>query len=306
MIRNFSTQRIFSKLVFFTALAVIAVGIGWLWNRAGTLHSSSKLQVIAAENMWGDIASQLGGDQVQVTSLIHNSSVDPHEYEATPADSAMVASADVVIENGLGYDDFMTKLIAATNTPNQIQITVANVLDASEANANPHLWYDTLSVPTVAQAISQTYQTKDPAHAAFYKQRLSEFNRSLIPLTSLLETMRTQKPNKPVAYTERVSEYMVQAAGANVLSPTGFMQAVEDGSDPSPADTLAMESLLTQHQVRMLLYNMQTGTPATEHIRAVAEANKIPVVEITETLPTNSTYQEWQLKQIEALYAAIK
>jgi len=302
-----SFNRIAAFIVFLLAFTTLLTGSVWLWQKAaGSTSLSSKIPVVAAENVWGNIAEQLGGNLVHVTSIIHDPSADPHLYESDPNDSAAVASAKVVIVNGLGYDDFAQKLLAANPNTNRTTLVIGDVLEISGANANPHLWYNLPRIPEVARAITTSYETQDPAHTAYYEAQLATFTSSLAPSMSLISQIATQFPQAHVAYTERVSGYLLSAVNASVKTPESFAQAIEDGNDPTPADTLTMQTLLSSHAIRALIYNTQASTPVTQQLQDVANKNGISVVSVTEMLPTNEpTYQSWQQHQLQALQQAL-
>jgi zinc/manganese transport system substrate-binding protein len=291
-------RRLLALGVVLAAGLLTACGSG---TRGGSAGDPS-VRVVAAENSWGDIAKQLGGRHVHVTSIVNDPSADPHLYESTAQNAVAVAGADLVIENGLGYDDFIGRLIGASHSSRRHVLTVRDVLQVGGEDANPHLWYDTPRVPQVAQAIATALIAEDPAEKAVFLANLRRFDAALTPVLQALQTIRTKYPQAPVAYTERVPGYQLADAGLQVRTPPGFAQAIEDGNEPSPADRAAMEQLMTGHQVRVLLDNTQATSPVTEHIRDLARRSNIPVVEVTETLPSgDATFQAWQLRQLTAL-----
>jgi zinc/manganese transport system substrate-binding protein len=264
------------------------------------------VDVVAAENFWGDIAGQLGGSDVSVTSLITNPNADPHLFETDAADAAKLAQARVVIENGAGYDGWMSSLLGADSGSATI-VNAGHVLHVTGSDPNPHLWYDIPQVPKVAAAISAALAKADPKDSATFRRNLGRFDASLAPLDAELAAIKTKFAHAPVAYTERVPGYALAVAGLTVKTPPGFARAIEDGEDPGPADTVAMEQLLNKHQIEVLLYNVQTVTPVTTQIRALAEKNGIAVVGVSETMPAaDRTYQQWQLSQLTTLFDALQ
>jgi zinc/manganese transport system substrate-binding protein len=264
------------------------------------------VDVVAAENFWGNITSQLGGSAVSVTSLITNPNADPHLFETDAADAAKLAQAQVVIENGAGYDGWMSSLLGADSGTATV-VNAGDVLHIKGSDPNPHLWYDIPKVPQVAAAISAALVKADPSRAATFQHNLTRFDASLDPLTAELAKIRKQFANAPVAYTERVPGYALAVAHLSVKTPPGFARAIEDGADPAAADTVAMEQLITEHRIDVLLYNVQTVTPVTTQIRALAKKNGIAVVGVSETMPTaDRTYQQWQLAQFTALFTALQ
>jgi zinc/manganese transport system substrate-binding protein len=272
---------------------------------AGAATTPSVVKVVAAENFWGNITSQLGGHDVSVTSLITNPNADPHLFESDAADAAHLAQAQVVVENGVNYDTFMHSLLGADGG-HPIVVTAASVLHVTGADPNPHLWYDIPRVPAMAAAITAALIHAAPRDAATFRANLSTFDASLAPLTATLDTIRRLYAGAPVAYTERVPGYALTAAHLVVKTPVGFAKAIEDGVDPGPGDTVAMEQLITGGHIDVLLYNTQTVSSVTTQIRQLALSHHIPVVGVSETMPlTARSYQQWQLGQLEALRHAL-
>jgi zinc/manganese transport system substrate-binding protein len=264
------------------------------------------VKIVAAENFWGDIVKQLGGSQVSVTSIITDPNADPHLYESDAHDAAAVADARLVIENGLGYDDFIDKLMSSTSNSHRTVLSVAKTLNVTGDNANPHLWYDIPRVHLVAQAIVGQLDRIDPADKEAFDTNLKTFETSLQPLLNVIDQIKTRYPGAPVAYTERVPGYLLADAGLDVKTPPGFAQAIEDGNEPSAADTQAMDTLMTSHGVKVLLYNAQATSPITKHVRDLAQQAGVPVIGVTETLPPGEpNYQHWQLDQLQALQQAL-
>lgn len=284
-------------LLTLTALLLAACG--------SAKADDGRLRVVAAENAYGSIAAQIGGDHVSVTSLLSSPNADPHLFEASTADDLAVATAGVVIQNGLGYDAFMTRLENAAPSRSRLVVTMANVLGIRSADANPHLWYDIPQLGRIAKAIADALAQADPSHAAAYREGLHRFERSLGPLRSELARIRERFRGDPVAYTEPVPGYLVAAAGLRNLAPAAFTRAIEDGSEPSPAGVSAMLALVAKHRIRVLLYNEQTVSPVTQDVTRAAVATGIPVVPVTETLPSRRTFQRWQLGQAKQLARAL-
>ena len=185
-------------------------------------------------------------------------------------------------------------------------LSIAEVLHTSGADANPHLWYDVPRIPEVAQAIVARLSAVDPADRATFDANLTSFDASLQPIRKVIDDIKMKHPHAPVAYTERVPEYLLAAAGLDAKTPAGFAGAIEEGNEPSAHDTQAMNDLMTGHGIKVLLYNSQATSRVTENVRDLAGRNGIPVVGVTETLPKNAPdYQTWQLHQLQALLAAL-
>ncbi len=266
----------------------------------------STLSVVAAENVYGDIVEQIGGAQVSVTSILSDPNADPHLYEPGTRNGLAVATAKLVIQNGLGYDAFMTRLENASPSNKRTVITIADVLGIHGNNANPHLWYDVPKLNRIAAAIASGLEQADPAHAAAYQNGLARFTSSLTPLKQEVARIKASFAGTPVAYTEPVPGYLTTAAGLRNLAPDTFTRAIEDGSEPTPQAVAAMTALATGHKIKVLLYNSQTVSPITQRIHDAAGKAGIRVVAVTETLPPHRSFQQWQLTQATQLYAALK
>jgi zinc/manganese transport system substrate-binding protein len=271
----------------------------------GSKSATGAVQVVAAENVYGSIATQIGGPHVSVTSFLTSPDADPHLFEPGTANGLAVAGARVVLQNGLGYDAFMTKLENAAPSKSRIVVTVADVLGVRGRDANPHLWYDVPRLSRVAAAIAGALQRADPRHASAYRAGLARFDRSLGPLRREVASIRERFHGAPVAYTEPVPGYLVTAAGLRNLAPDSFTRPIEDGSEPSAAGVAAMTELVSKHRIRVLLYNSQAVSPITARLRDTARGAGIPVVAVTETLPPQLGFQQWQLRQARALAAAL-
>jgi zinc/manganese transport system substrate-binding protein len=277
-----------------TAAAAALAGCGGRSQGGG-------IDVVAAENVYGDVAAQIGGPYVHVTSILSDPNADPHLFTPRSSTGLAVARARVVIRNGLGYDTFVDKLLAATPAKGRIVIT------AGTRGANPHVWYDPNVVRRLSAAVAGALGSVDPSHAQFFERRERRFLRSGIePVLRAERQLRKDAHGEAVAYTEPLPGYLVAAAGLRNLAPPAFTRAIEDGSEPPPSAVAAMLSLVRGHEVRALLYNSQTVSPITARIRDAARTVGIPVVAVTETLPPGFTYQSWQLREVRALAAALR
>lgn len=286
------------------ALLVGAAGCGA--SSAGSGAGSGSLSVVAAENMWGSLAAQIGGDRVAVTSLISSPDADPHLFEPDTRDGLAVATAPVVIVNGANYDPFMDRLLAAAPSSHRVVVRVSDVLHVGGSDPNPHLWYDIPALPTVVRAIAQAFTTADPADAAAYRAGAARTIAALAPLMHAVTRLKMLDAGDPVAYTERVPGLLLAAAGLTVLTPPGFARSIENGADPSPADVASMRDLISEHRIKALLYNEQATSPVTASLQSLARSDGIPVVAVTETLPRGATFESWQLGQVDALIAALR
>lgn len=265
------------------------------------------VHVTAAENVWGSIAAQIGGSHVAVTSIITNPSTDPHTFGTTPDTAVAIGTADLVVENGLGYDPFVDRVLAADPQPKRRLLNVAAALGvAHRPDANPHLWYWTARLPEVAHAIAHELSALDPADAAAFRAGELRFDRSLQPLLQTIRQIRRRFAGSPVAYTERLPGYLLAAAGLRVVTPVGFAAALESGTDPSPQDVAAFDRQLTGHGAEVLIYNSQVVAPAAEHAKSLAQRSGVPVLGMSELLPApHVSFQQWQLHQDRALLKAL-
>jgi zinc/manganese transport system substrate-binding protein len=286
---------------------VIVIAATLLLTACGdSTGGAGKLDVVAAENVYGDIASQIGGPHVSVTSVLTSPTADPHLFEPATSTGLAVANAKVVLQNGLGYDAFMTRLENASPNKSRVMVTMADVLGVHGKAANPHLWYDVPQLGRIAGAIAAAFARADPSHAGAYRRGLHRFDRSLEPLRRGVATIRTRFHGAPVAYTEPVPGYLVAAAGLRNLAPDSFTRPIEEGTEPSASAVAAMNELVAGRRVRVLLYNSQAVTPLTARLRAAAQDAAVPVVPVTETLPPHRSFQQWQLAQARALRAALE
>jgi zinc/manganese transport system substrate-binding protein len=264
------------------------------------------LDVVASTNVWGDIAKQIGGDRVTLTSILSDPNADPHEFEADAKTASAVSMAQLVVENGLGYDDFMDMLMSASPNSSRVVLNAANVMQISGQDANPHIWYDIAKIPDVASAISDQLGKLDPDDAATFTANAKTFNDSLTPINTAIATIKTKDSGAPIGYTERVPGYLVDAAGLKLGTPASFAQSIEDGNDPSPADNGAMDTAISSKAIKVLLYNGQVTSPATDAVKHLAQTSGVPVVGVTETLPpTDKDFQAWQLRQINDVATAL-
>ncbi len=271
----------------------------------GGAKAGSGLAVVAAENVYGDIAQQIGGAHVHVTSILSDPNADPHLFEPGSSNALAVATAAVVIQNGVGYDAFMTRLENAAPNGKRSVLTIADVLGVRGRDANPHLWYDVPALGRIARAIAAAFERADPARSSAYRAGLTRFDASLAPLRREVARIRASFGGSSVAYTEPVAGYLVDAAGLKNLAPPSFTRAIEEGTEPSPQAFAAMNALMTRHGIKVLLYNSQAVSPITSRVRNAAARAHIAVVGVTEMLPPHRSFQQWQLAQARQLAAAL-
>jgi len=286
-------------------LAVMTIPLLAAACGSGTSPAGSPLPVVASTNVYGDIAGQIGGAHVDVTSVLSDPNADPHLFEPGTRNGLAVSKARVLIENGVGYDDFMGKLANAAPSSDRVVVSIGDALGVDGHDANPHLWYDLPMLPKIAAAIAEGLRTADPTHADAYSAGLRRFTASLAPLQREARAIRARFAGRAVAYTEPIPGYLLDALGLRNLAPAGFTRAIENGSEPSPQAVAGMDELIRTHKVAALLYNSQAVSPITARVRSESEAAEIPVVGVTETLPAGLDFQTWQLRQMRELERAL-
>lgn len=276
--------------------ALIALFVAWAalpFARA----ADGKIPVVAAENFYGNLARQIGGDGVSVISILSNPQQDPHLFETSPSVVRELAGAQIVLYNGAGYDPWMDNLLNVTPKAGRAVIVAAQIVGAKPGD-NPHLWYDPKTMPAVAAALNAKLGAVDPAHAADYTARLQIFLASLRPLDEKIAALRASYGGVSVTATEPVFGYMAAALHLTMLNQH-FQLAVMNNTEPSAADFAAFERSLTTHSVRVLFYNKQASDNLVRHLVDLARASNIPVVGVTETCPPGLSYQDWMLNELE-------
>jgi zinc/manganese transport system substrate-binding protein len=280
-------------------IAGVAVGLAL----AGGTPALAAVSIVAGENFYGDVAGQIAGPGVQVTSILSNPDTDPHLFEADPATARAIARADIVIENGADYDPWMEKLLGAAGGHTR-HVIIASVLTHRAVGANPHLWWDPQTMPAVARAITDALIATDPAGRAGYEQRLAVFLDSLTPIHEKIAALRKVYAGEPVTATEPVFGYMATAVGLTMRNER-FQWAVMNDTEPSAADTAAYEEDLTGHHVRLFIYNSQASDSAADRLLGIARKAGVPVIGVTETEPPALTFQTWQSSTLDKLGAAL-
>jgi zinc/manganese transport system substrate-binding protein len=291
------------------ALTLAACGGGASGATPGTSAAPGAVDVVASTDVWGDVAAAIGADRVHVTSIISDPSADPHSYEASARTRLAVSEADVVIENGGGYDDFMTRLLPAA--PKAAVIDAVEVSGAAAAaraagqELNEHVWYDVAAVGRVADRITAALTAADARDAATFSSHAATFKGQLQALAAQETADRARTRGAGVAVTEPVPRYLLDALGAVDKTPPSFSKAVEDGDDVSPAVLRQTEQLLTGGAVKALVYNAQTTDVQTELLKKTAQDNHVAVVPVTETLPPGKSYVQWMTDNLDAISKAL-
>ena len=295
----------------FLSVAVLIAGSGLLAGcgsgSGGGVSTAGVVSVVAAENEYGDVAAQIGGRYVTVTSVESNPNTDPHNYEVSPRVASEVAGAALVVVNGVGYDPFMDRIEAAAPNRTRRTINVQHLLGRPDNTPNPHLWYAPTTMPKVAAAIAADLAAVAPAHAAYFQANAEHFTASLQPWLSAVATFRARYAGTAVATTEPVADYLLEAMGLDNLTPFTFQADIMNGTDPTPQDVALEDGFFTHHRVKVFVYNQQVVDSLTESIRSSAERAHIPVVGVYETMPVPGFhYQSWMKAETDAIAAAIE
>ncbi len=290
-------------LLVLAVLAAAAFGL----SRAGTRSTGgSGLQVVAAENFWGSIAAQLGGDRAHVTSVIASPATDPHDYEPTAADARTMAGARLAIVNGIGYDPWADKLIAANPVSGRVVLRVGDLVGI-KPGGNPHRWYSPTDVQQVIGAIVRDYAQLDPKDAGYFARQKTRFEtRGLAQYKQLLATIKRRYHGVAVGASESIFVPLAQALGLNLVTPYSFLKAISEGTDPTASDRSTIDRQIATRRIKVWVLNSQNSTPDVQRITHAARKQGIPVTTITETLtPASATFQAWQSRQLAALAAAL-
>lgn len=267
--------------------------------------ADQRVRIVAAENFYGDVATQIGGDRVSVVSILSDPSTDPHAYESNSGDARAVANAQLVVKNGLGYDAFLDKLLSASPRPNRIVVDVGGLTGYKDGD-NPHMWYDPAAMPMVAERLTDALSQLDPAGKEYYAGRLQNFNSAFKHLNDQVVAIREKYRGANILATEPIFDYMAAALGLNQVGKGGaFQKAVEQGNDPPASAVAEVRQQLASRQIRVLIYNSQAITPITTQLQDFARQNGVAVVAISETQPAGTTYQQWILEELKALQQAL-
>jgi len=284
-----------------TSLLVVALMISFLSFTASTARAA--VGIVAAENFYGDVAQQIGGPDVQVTSILSNPDEDPHLFEASPSVARAVSRASIVIYSGIDYDPWMPSLLKAERGKNRKIIVVA-ALVGKKPGDNPHIWYDPNTMLALAKVLAGELAVADARHRSEYQERLARFEHSLQPVIRKIVELRARTKGMPVTATEPVFGYMFQALGMEIRDRS-FQLAVMNNTEPSVSEVARFEDDLKTHSVKLLVYNRQASDPTAERMRKLANASHIPVVGASETEPPGADYQQWMMSELDAVDHAL-
>ncbi|HTR14496.1 MAG TPA: zinc ABC transporter substrate-binding protein [Roseiarcus sp.] len=264
---------------------------------------AAPVKIVAAENFYGDLASQIGGANVAVTSILNSPDQDPHLFEASPATAKALKDAQIVIVNGVDYDPWMEKLLQADRAPGRKEIVVGQLV-GHKAGDNPHLWYDPAYMKAAGKALIVDLIAVDPAHKADYQEGYAKFVDSLKPLDDKITAMRKSYAGQPITASEPVFGYQAKLIGLKVHNEK-YALAIMNNAEPTPSEVAAFENDLKGHKVKAMMYNAQASEPAVQHLVQMAKDNRVPVIGVSETEPPGSTYQDWMMGQLNALDKAL-
>jgi zinc/manganese transport system substrate-binding protein len=270
-----------------------------------SIHASAAapVKIVAAENFYGDVARQIGGSHVQITSILNNPDQDPHLFEASPSVGRALTHAQIVVYNGADYDPWMDKLLSASKATGR-QSIVAGQIAHKQSGDNPHLWYEPSVMPQVAKALASALESSDPSNAADYAKNLQSFLAALEPVHARIKAIKAKYAGTPVTATEPVFGYMAQALGLDMRNER-FQLSVMNDTEPSASDTAAFESDLKNHKVKLFIYNSQASDGAAKRMLALAKQSGVPVLGVTETAPAGKSFQRWMLDELTAVEKAL-
>jgi zinc/manganese transport system substrate-binding protein len=273
---------------------------------ASSTGAVPKLAVVATINAWGSIASQLGGDRLQVTSIITNPDTDPHSYEPSATDARRFADAKVVVENGIGYDAWADKMLASDPNPQRMVVNVGDTVGVA-GGGNPHQWYSPDAVTKVANAITAAYKKADPNDSGYFDQQNQQFlNQGLYNYRGVITSIKTKYAGTPVAASESIFSPLSDALGLNLITPPEFLKAISEGTDPSPADKATIDRQIASKAIKVYVLNSQNSNPDVQAQVDAAKKQGIPITTVTETLsPANASFQDWQFAQLSGLADAL-
>ncbi|WP_269854223.1 metal ABC transporter solute-binding protein, Zn/Mn family [Streptomyces sp. RPT161] len=273
---------------------------------SGNASGGKVINVVAAENFWGSIATQLGGSHVKVTSIITNPATDPHDYEPTAADARTVSGAQYAIVNGIGYDSWADKLLASNPGTGRTELKVGDLVGI-KPGGNPHRWYSPDNVHQVIEKITADYKKIDPANAAYFDQQKNDFeNKSLGEYSQLISQIKSKYAGTPIGASESIVTPLAEGLGLKMLTPESFLDAISEGTDPTAQDKATIDQQIKNKQIKVYVYNSQNSTPDIQAQVNAAKAAGIPVTTVTETLdPAGDTFQQWQVGELKGIEQAL-
>jgi zinc/manganese transport system substrate-binding protein len=311
------TRRLVSLIGAPAVTAVVVAGVlvgcattGPAGNGPTTQQNEStgptKIAVVAAENTWGSIAAQLGGERVSVESIITGPDADPHDYEPTAADARALASAQYVVENGVGYDSWVARLIAANPASGRSVLNVGELVGVKQGG-NPHRWYSPDDVHRVIEQISADYKRIDSADSAYFDQQKQNYEtQGLAHYNQLIADIKSKYSGTSIGASESIVTPLAEGLGLRMATPESFLDAVSEGTEPTAADKITVDKQIETRQIKIFIVNTQNSTPDVAALVTAAKKQGIPVAMVTETLvPATASFQEWQTDQLQGIQQAL-
>ena len=298
------------KKIFIITSIVIFISIAFFLTNQNTKKVepiySNKLNIVAAENFWGSIVSQIAGDKANVINIISDPNADPHEYASNANTAREFANANYVILNGAGYDSWGEKLLNANPNKNRKVLIISDLLGKKDGD-NPHFWYNPNYINIVANQIEKDLISINPNEKSYYEAQYAILQKNLSEYQNKIALIKAKCNNCKVSATEDIFKYLADAAGLDLISPKDFMEAVAEGNDPSPSSIVEFQNQLKNANVKVLVYNEQTVTPITQNMKVLAEKENIPLVSITEIVePANASFEDWMNAEVINLEKALK
>jgi zinc/manganese transport system substrate-binding protein len=290
-----------------TATALVLTGVTLSGCNSKSASSAGVVRAVGAENEYANVISQIGGKYVDVSAIMSNPNTDPHSFEVSTSVAQSVASAQLIVQNGAGYDSFMQQLESATPSKSRDVLSVQSLLGLSNDPKNPHLWYEPTAMPLVARDVERDLIRLQPRRAKYFQRRLQTFDASMKSLDADISSFRAKFSGVKVATTEPVADYLLEALGLDNATPFRFQADIMNGIDPSPEDIAYQQGLFRHHRVKVFCYNSQVSSPVTSALQSLAEQSGVPVVALYETMPVPGyDYQSWMIAEITALAKAIE
>jgi zinc/manganese transport system substrate-binding protein len=266
---------------------------------------TTPVRVLAVENFYASLVNQIGGQCVTTTTILSDPDADPHEYQPSANDAKSYSGTQLVVEDGLGYDDFSDKIMATLQAPPAL-VKAGDVLGL-QVGANPHVWYSAGYVDQIRAAIVSNLKQLAPGASSYFDAQSAALDQEFTTYHNLINQIASQFGGTPVGATESIFVDMAYTTGLNLVSPAEFMNAVAEGNDPTARDVATFQNQIQNHQIKVLVYNTQTVTPLTEQLKALAQQNDIPIVGVSETMPLGAqTFQGWQASELELLLQALQ
>jgi zinc/manganese transport system substrate-binding protein len=298
-------SRPITRLIAAAVPALLALTLAGCGAAGAPADLHGRILAVGAENEYANVISQVGGRYVDAVAVMSNPNTDPHTFEASPSVAQTVARARLVVQNGVGYDDFMNKIESASQSASRKVISAQQVRGLPDSTANPHLWYDPRTMPAVAHALASDLAVLQPSHAAYFRAHAARFIASLARWRHALATFAHDHPDATVATTEPVADDMLSAAGVRNLTPFSMQADIMNGTDPAPQAVTHQDALLSGHRVKAFVYNQQVTDSVTDGFLTRAADARVPVVGVYETMPSGYDYQSWMMAEVTALSEAV-